>query len=52
MNTARFLEDQKLYFADSYDEFISFGGPSVYFRNECLRGRPVPYGRYRILFDA
>lgn len=37
MNTARFLADQQRYFADSYDEFISFGGPSVYFHNECLR---------------
>jgi len=36
MNAARFLADQQRYFAGSYEEFSSFGGPSVYFHNECL----------------
>ena len=37
MNTDRFLAKQKRYFTGSYDEFCSFGGPSVYFHKECLR---------------
>lgn len=37
MNTERFLADQRRYFADSYEEFCLFGGPGVYFHNECLQ---------------
>lgn len=37
MNTARFLADQQRYFHKAYEEFVSFGGPSVYFHNQCLR---------------
>lgn len=37
MNTERFLADQKRYFSGSYEEFCSFGGPCVYFHEECLR---------------
>lgn len=37
MNTARFLADPQRYFAGSYEEFVSFGGPCVYFHDECLR---------------
>jgi hypothetical protein len=37
MNAANFLADQERYFAGSYEEFVSFGGPCVYFHDECLR---------------
>lgn len=37
MNTDRFLAGQKQYFTGSYEEFCSFGGPCVYFHDECLR---------------
>lgn len=37
MNTASFLADQQRFFAGSYEEFVSFGGPCVYFHDECLR---------------
>lgn len=37
MNTERLLAEQTRYFAGSYERFISFGGPSVYFHAECLR---------------
>ena len=37
MNTDRFLAEQKRYFSGSYEEFCSFGGPCVYFHEECLR---------------
>jgi hypothetical protein len=37
MNTARFLAGQRGYFEGSYEEFRSFGGPSVYFHEQCLR---------------
>ncbi len=37
MNTEPFLAEQKRYFAGSYEEFVSFGGPCVYFHDECLR---------------
>lgn len=37
MNTDRFLAEQKRYFTGSYEEFCSFGGPCVYFHDECLR---------------
>jgi hypothetical protein len=36
MNTARFLAGQRQYFEKSYEEFRSFGGPSVYFHEQCL----------------
>jgi hypothetical protein len=36
MNTASFLADQQRYFEGAYQEFVSFGGPSVYFHNQCL----------------
>ena len=37
MNEARFLAQQQRYFSGSYDRFLSFGGPSIYFHTECLR---------------
>jgi hypothetical protein len=37
MNSDRFLADQKRFFNGSYEGFCSFGGPSVYFHEECLR---------------
>lgn len=37
MNTARFLAGQQRYFEGAYEGFVSFGGSSVYFHNECLR---------------
>ena len=37
MNTDEFLAEQQRYFAGSYEEFCSFGGPCVYFHEECLR---------------
>jgi hypothetical protein len=37
MNTDRFLADQQRYFTGSYKQFRSFGGPCVYFHDECLR---------------
>lgn len=37
MNTARFLAHQRTYFAGAYEGFVMFGGPCVYFHNECLR---------------
>ncbi len=36
-NMDRFLADQKKYFTGSYERFCSFGGPCVYFHEECLR---------------
>jgi hypothetical protein len=38
MNTSRFLENPKSYFEGSYQEFDSFGGPCVYFHEQCLLG--------------
>ena len=37
MNTNRFLAEQKTYFGGSYEQFALFGGPCIYFHNECLR---------------
>src|SRR5882672_11022251 len=37
MNTERFLAEQNTYFAGSYEQFSLFGGPCIYFHNECLR---------------
>ncbi len=37
MNTATFLAGQQRYFESAYQEFVSFGGPSVYFHKQCLR---------------
>ncbi len=37
MNTAKFLAEQRQYFEKSYEEFRFFGGPSVYFHEQCLR---------------
>ncbi len=37
MNQERFLADQQRYFTQSYEGFLTFGGPSVYFHNECLK---------------
>ena len=37
MNSARFLAGQREYFEGSYKGFKSFGGPSVYFHQQCLR---------------
>src|SRR5713101_937940 len=34
--TERFLADQKKYFSGGYNQFVAFGGPSVYFHRECL----------------
>lgn len=37
MNTDRFIAEQHTYFAGSYEQFALFGGPCVYFHEECLR---------------
>ena len=37
MNTAKFIAEQKSYFANSYEQFEAFGGPCVHFHLECLR---------------
>lgn len=37
MNTERFLTERSRYFKGSYEAFCSFGGPCVYFHNECIR---------------
>lgn len=36
MNSERFLAGQRRYFENAYEEFRSFGGPSVYFHERCL----------------
>jgi hypothetical protein len=36
MNSERFLTGQRRYFEKAYEEFRSFGGPSVYFHERCL----------------
>ncbi len=35
-NVEKFLASQQRYFTGSYDQFLAFGGPCVYFHNECL----------------
>src|SRR5271168_3800132 len=35
-NIDRFLADQKRYFSGSHDQFLAFGGPWVYFHEQCL----------------
>jgi hypothetical protein len=35
-NVVKFLANQQRYFSGSYDQFRAFGGPCVYFHNECL----------------
>ncbi len=37
MNVTRFIADQSRYFERSYQQFVDFGGPCVYFHFECLR---------------
>ena len=37
MNSDRFIARQHEYFTDSYAQFLLFGGPCVYFHQECLR---------------
>lgn len=37
MNTDIFIAEQNAYFARSYEQFALFGGPCVYFHDECLR---------------
>jgi len=39
MNTANFLAAHPTYFEGSYEGFCGFGGPCVYFHQECLRAR-------------
>ena len=36
-NSGRFLESAEQYFRGSYERFVKFGGPCVYFHNACLR---------------
>ena len=36
-NIERFITNQERYFSGSYEQFLAFGGPSVYFHVECLR---------------
>lgn len=36
-NRDSFLANQRKYFARSYEQFTAFGGPCVYFHQECLR---------------
>jgi hypothetical protein len=35
-NVDRFLADQQRYFSGSHDQFLAFGGPCVYFHEQCL----------------
>lgn len=35
-NNERFIADQKTFFSGSYEQFVAFGGPCVYFHRECL----------------
>jgi len=35
-NVDKFLASQQRYFSGSYDQFLAFGGPCVYFHKECL----------------
>jgi len=35
-NAVKFLASQQRYFSGSYDQFRAFGGPCVYFHDECL----------------
>jgi len=37
MNTDKFLENPGRYFDGSYQQFVAFGGPCVYFHEQCLR---------------
>ena len=37
MNTATFLENPNRYFDGAYEQFLLFGGPCVYFHEQCLR---------------
>lgn len=37
MNAEPFIADQHKYFSGSYEQFALFGGPCVYFHQECLR---------------
>jgi hypothetical protein len=34
-NVDKFLASQQRYFSGSYDQFLAFGGPCVYFHKEC-----------------
>jgi hypothetical protein len=36
-NSDRLIANQEKYFADSYAQFLEFGGPCVYFHEECLK---------------
>jgi hypothetical protein len=36
INVDKFLAGQQRYFKGCYDQFLAFGGPCVYFHNECL----------------
>ena len=36
-NADTFIADQQRFFAGSYKQFVAFGGPCVYFHQECLR---------------
>lgn len=36
-NTKKFTKHPEKYFDGAYDSFLEFGGPSVYFHNECLK---------------
>ena len=39
VNTEAFLAKADTYFTDAYKQFCAFGGPYVYFHQECLRAR-------------
>ena len=43
MNTRSFLAGQKKYFETSYQQFEAFGGPCVYFHQECLRAAAAAF---------
>ena len=43
MNSEAFLSGQATYFAGAYERFLSFGGPCVYFHQECLRARDASF---------
>jgi hypothetical protein len=39
MNSNRFIEEQERFISGSYEQFLVFGGPCVYFHNECLKAQ-------------
>lgn len=43
MNAVSFLIEPERYFNGAYEEFLAFGGPSVYFHQRCLEAAELGY---------